>query len=145
MKAMRLSVSNMFHALAVALAAWSTGTGQMRAATAQTLILPTNAANSLVALGSGQLRAANYRIQEVYGAQNFAVPGALYITELRYRPDSTYGSSFNTVIGNIEIRLSTTTREADALSQNYSQNPGTDETLVYGGALSISKIGRAHV
>ena len=138
MKAMRLKVTNVCCVFALAMATGSVGTGPVQAAPAQTLILPANAATSLAPLGSGQLRAANYRIQEVYGAPNFAASTALYITELRYRPDSTHGQAFSTVVGNIEIRLSTTTREPDGLNLNYSQNPGTDETLVYGGALSIS-------
>jgi len=136
MIAMHLSVTYVCRILALTLAAWSAS--ESHAAPSQMLIVPVNAANSLAALGSGQLKAANYRIQEVYGAPNFAVADALYITELRYRPDSTYGSNFSTIIGNIEIRLSTTTREPDGLSQFYAQNPGPDETLVYSGALAIS-------
>lgn len=135
MIATRLSVTNVCSLLVLALAAWSTSESQ--AAPVQTLIVPTNAANSLEALGSGQLKSP-YKIQELYGAPNFAVADALYITELRYRPDSTYGTNFSTIIGNIEIRLSTTTRVPDGLSLTYSENPGPDETLVYSGALSIS-------
>ena len=136
MTAMRLGVTDVFRILALTLAAWSAS--ESHAAPSQRLIVPENAANSLTALGSGQLKAVNYRIQELYGAPNFAVASALYITELRYRPDATYGQAFNTTIGNIEIRLSTTTRQPDGLSEYYAQNPGPDETLVYSGALSIS-------
>jgi Calcineurin-like phosphoesterase/Purple acid Phosphatase, N-terminal domain len=138
MISMRLTVTKVCRVLALALAAWLVDPGQAQAAAAQMLIVPGNAANSLEALGSGQLKAANYRIQELYGAPNFTVADSLYITELRYRPDATHGEAFSTTIGNIEIRLSTTTREPDGLSLNYSENSGPDETLVYSGALSIS-------
>ena len=138
MIAKHLTVTNVCRMLALALAAWSVGPGRAHAAPAQMLIVPVNAANSLVAFGAGPLTAVNYRIQEVYGAQNFAVTDALHITELRYRPDTTYGRAFSTIVGNIEIRLSTTTRAPDGLSEGYAQNPGPDETLVHSGALAIS-------
>ena len=136
MNAMRLSVTNVCRILALTVAAWSPP--KSHAAATQTLIVPANAANTLVAFGAGPLTAANYRIQEVYGAQNFTVTDTLHITELRYRPDTTYGRAFNTIVGNIEIRLSTTTLAPDGLSQNYAQNPGSDETLVHSGSLEIS-------
>ena len=87
------------------------------------IVAPNSLATADVAFGAGTLRAANYHAQAVYGSVHFATTGALYITELRFRPDATHGSAFNTTIANIQINLSTTTHEPDGLSP---RSPSTE-------------------
>jgi hypothetical protein len=103
-----------------------------------TLIVPPSVANVTAAYGAGTLRAANLRLQEVYGSANFPPGLAFWITELRFRPDAVSGSAFATTIGNIQINLSTTTRNPGALVLTYADNLGFDDTIVHSGPLSIS-------
>ena len=105
---------------------------------AATLVAPNDLETSDSAFGAGTLAAANYRSQQVYGAQHFPPDIALVITELRFRPDYSYGSAFNTTIGNIQIRLSTTQSSPDGLSPIYASNVGPDETVVFNGSLNMS-------
>ena len=101
------------------------------------LVVPTSLAENDSPYGAGTLRAAGYRLQEVYGAENFpAAP--LVITELRYRPDATYGFAFDTIVADLQIHLSTTTRNPDGLSATFANNIGADETEVFSGELEIS-------
>src|SRR2546422_857568 len=74
------------------------------------------------------------RYQQVYGASEFlgVVPFGGNITAILFREDAVFGQPFSTVLPNIEIRLSTTTRGPDALSSNFSENRGSDETVVFG-------------
>jgi hypothetical protein len=107
-------------------------------ASGDTVIVPNNVANSDVPFGSGVLRAANYHQQTVYGSNHFPANLSLLITELRYRPDSYYGSAFTTTVANIRFNLSTTTRRPDALNAAFAENVGNDNTIVFNGPLSIS-------
>lgn len=78
------------------------------------------------------------RVQEVYRSSQF--PGApIVITALRFRPaEYPYGDAFFTTISNIQINLSTTTNGPGALSPTFADNVGTNDTLVYSNALTIS-------
>jgi len=104
----------------------------------QTLIVPPSVANVTAGYGSGTLSAPNLRIQEVYGSANFPPDTAMWITELCYRPDLVFGNAFNTTVNDIQINLSTTSRNPDALSFTYAQNVGPDDTVVFDGMLQIS-------
>lgn len=76
------------------------------------------------------------RIQEVYGAAEF-MPAPILITEVRYRPDSTT-AAFTTTIEDVQIILSTTTRQPDALSMTFADNLGEDARVVFRGRLAVS-------
>jgi hypothetical protein len=87
--------------------------------------------------GSGTLSNANYRNQQVYGSNQF--PNTLIlITELRFRPDRTYGNAFSTTVSNIQINLSTTPAVPGSLSSTYANNVGADDSIVFNGELNIS-------
>jgi hypothetical protein len=100
------------------------------------LVVPTNMVTEDSAFGSGTLRRP-HRIQLAYGSAQFPT-GALAITELRFRPDYSYGEAFSTVLQNLEIRLSTTTRAPDGLHTAFTENVGEDETVGFSGPLQIS-------
>ena len=106
--------------------------------TGNTLIVPPSVASVAGGYGAGTLRSANLRLQEVYGAANFPPNIAFWITELRFRPDATFGSAFNTTVGNIQVNLSTTTRAPGALSLTFANNIGADETVVFSGSVALS-------
>jgi len=79
----------------------------------------------------------SHRLQEVYEASMFPAQ-PIRITEIRFRPNVSLGNAFSTTIGDIQINMSTTAREADALSSSFVQNVGSDDTTVFHGSLSIS-------
>jgi hypothetical protein len=107
-------------------------------AIADTLVVPPSMAANDMRFGSGIFRAANYRAQAVYGSNLFPANIGLVITELRYRPDWFWGSAFTTTVANIQFNLSATTRSPEALSPNFANNVGSDDTVVFSGALNIS-------
>jgi hypothetical protein len=100
------------------------------------VVAPANLVSEDQAFGSGTLSGA-VRIQMAYGARHFTDAGML-ITELRFRPDYQYGRAFVTTLAHIQIRLSTTSRDPEALSRTFADNVGEDETLVFDGPLPIS-------
>ncbi len=102
------------------------------------VVAPNNLATTDQSYGSGGLRAANYRLQSVYGAAHFPQDIGLLITELRYRPDRAAGYAFSTTVASIQVNLSTTIKNPDGLSSTFAQNPGFDDTVVFNGSLSIS-------
>jgi plastocyanin len=79
----------------------------------------------------------SHRIQEVYGASMFPAH-PVEILEVRFRPNISLGHAFTTVVANMQIRLSTTQKQADHLSTTFAQNVGADETTVFSGALNLS-------
>jgi len=82
---------------------------------------------------------ASQRYQQVYGAPDFAaLPGPVLITELIFRPDGGLGRPFNQTLTDVQINLSTTSVEPDNLSATFADNVGTDDTIVFDGALSLS-------
>jgi hypothetical protein len=76
------------------------------------------------------------RYQNVYGAAQFPA-GWMLIRELRFRPCPDMGA-FSTTISNIQINLSTTAAQPDALNTVFSNNVGADSTTVFQGTLAIS-------
>ncbi len=72
--------------------------------------------------------------QTVYGASQFP-PYPVVITELRWRPDSITGGPLTDNVPNIQINLSTTATNADHMSSTFSKNVGTNDTVVFSGAM----------
>ena len=84
----------------------------------------------------GVLRFA-LREQTIYGTSEFpAYP--IIISDIRWRPDSNNGGPITTMISNIQVNLSTTTNRADHLSSTFSQNIGTNDTVVFSGVLNVT-------
>jgi hypothetical protein len=78
---------------------------------------------------------APMRLQQVYGASDFSsLTGPAYLTQIAFRPLNPQTS----FIGQIEIRLSTTSNSPDGLSSAFSSNVGGNEILGYSGPLPIS-------
>lgn len=81
------------------------------------------------------------RLQQIYSAADFAaVSGPVVISEIRFRQDVDSGTQFDSVLPDIEIRLSTTLVAVDQLSGVFSENVGADETIVHSGPLFLSSI-----
>jgi hypothetical protein len=75
------------------------------------------------------------RFQQVYDASAFsAFPQGLSVGQLAFRGDAFNGHGFGTVISNIEIHLSTTSRSVNSLSPVFDQNVGPDDKMVIGRA-----------
>ncbi len=107
-------------------------------AAADAIVVPKHMETNDFDFGSGNFRAAGYRAQEAYGAVHFPTNIGVLITELRYRPDRTFGNAFTTTIENIQFNLSTTTRNAESLSSTFVNNVGYDDTIVFSGPLLLS-------
>ncbi len=80
----------------------------------------------------------SFRYQQVYSATEFDPSAPLLITEIRFRPDFAVGSSFDTVLPEVQISLSTTPSSPDLLSSVFADNVGADETIVFDGVLPLS-------
>lgn len=80
----------------------------------------------------------SYRYQQVYGASEFDPSEPLLITEIRFRPDFVAGSSFSSVLPDVQVNLSTTAAAPDGLSSTYADNIGPDDTVVSSGPLPLS-------
>ncbi|MBI5387580.1 MAG: immunoglobulin domain-containing protein [Verrucomicrobia bacterium] len=100
------------------------------------LIVPDVLANTDGHGGSSVLR-HSIRLQEVYSAAQFP-PQPILITELRFRPSAAYGQPFSETISNLQINLSTTLVQPDGLSATFANNPGTNDTVVFAGSISLS-------
>lgn len=105
-------------------------------AQAQTVVVPNAYEGTDAGSGSSVLN-DNIRLQEIYAASSLP-SGPIAISEIRLRPSATYGSAFTSTIASIEIRLSTTTVDAAAINPTFAQNVGTNEMVVFSGALSLS-------
>ncbi len=81
------------------------------------------------------------RFQQVYlGGSAFPQEPETHrwITEMRWRPDSSVSSPETHNWSNVEIRFSTTAASPGNLSLRYADNVGPDETLVLSGPLTVS-------
>jgi hypothetical protein len=85
---------------------------------------------------SGDL-ASVIRVQNVYGSNLFPA-NPIPITELRFRRDGNVAPFTNVTISNLQINLSTTHAQPDGLSPVFAQNPGTNDTVVFQGAVTVS-------
>ena len=57
---------------------------------------------------------------------------------ITFRPDAGVTSPFDVLLGDLELRISTTDKQPDGLSMTYAENHGVDETLVYAGPLQLT-------
>lgn len=78
------------------------------------------------------------RYQQIYSATEFERLGK--ITQLSFRVDGGLFIGFTPTISiaNIQISLSTSSREPDELSATFAENIGSDNTLVYDGSLTLT-------
>lgn len=90
------------------------------------------------------LGSSSIRYQQVYAASEFPYNQPIKITHVWFRPDAAFkgfpglGSAFSSTLLDVQINLSTTTKAPDALSTTFSANVGSDDTVVFSGALSLS-------
>jgi hypothetical protein len=119
--------------------------GAVNAAQAEILTVPSN-------LSSIEGNANNVspfsivgRNQQVFAASEFAfLSKPALITKISFRTDASFVSGrppslpFSSEIPDIQIALSTTNAAVDRLSGTFANNIGSDETIVYRGALSLS-------
>lgn len=76
----------------------------------------------------------NVRYQQVYASSQFVGPGVIRITEIAFRPDSSFGSSFAPVTDHgVRFDLSTTSGAPNGLSLTFDNNVGSDDTIVFNG------------
>jgi len=82
--------------------------------------------------------AASVRYQQVYGGSDFSFDGSpeYLITQISfgYGPSS---GDIDVVLPNVQIWLSTTSRQVDSLSPVFADNLGPNNTLVYSGQLHL--------
>jgi hypothetical protein len=80
-----------------------------------------------------------YRYQEVYAASQFdsPLPPGWLISQIAFRTDESRRSAYSSTI-NVEIHLSTTSKQPDGLSTTFASNVGADDTVVYNGNLLLS-------
>ncbi len=118
--------------------------GAVNAAQAEILTVPSN-------LSSIEGNANNVlpfslvgRNQQVFAASEFAfLSEPALITKISFRTDASFilgrpPSPFSSEISDIQLALSTTNAAVDRLSGTFANNIGSDETIVYRGALSLS-------
>jgi len=78
------------------------------------------------------------RYQQVYAASNFGSLDLLRITVIAFRPGPN-DAPFMVTLPDIQINLSTTTRQPDDLSPLFLSNVGADDAVVFArGSLSLS-------
>lgn len=85
-----------------------------------------------------------YRFQQVYESAEFgALPDVIRIRALRFRIDQATGGRDPFVVDSMQVRLGTTSREADGLATpDFDSNlDGGDTTLVFDGALAWDPCG----
>lgn len=134
------------------LSVWTMGLGlamwaslAIGVATAQTIVVP----NSLATLEGdgnfsipfGATSTGSIRYQQVFDASDFAsLPGPSFISQIAFRLDASFSAVFSETILNIQINLSTTASAPDAMSNFFAINVGSDETVVFSGALAMSSL-----
>lgn len=106
-------------------------------AQAATLVVPNNLVTTEGNFLLGFLREAPSRLQQVYAASQFGFE-PVRISQFAFRPDQEISTPFEFTFGNIQINLSTTPKNPDALSFNFADNIGTNETQVFSGTLTAS-------
>jgi hypothetical protein len=100
------------------------------------LIVPNYSATNQYHGSDGSFNSVT-RQDTVWAASEFP-PYPIVINEIRFRPDIDAGGPISITLPNAQFSFSTTQAEPDQLSSTISQNIGTNNTLVFSGALSIS-------
>ena len=71
------------------------------------------------------------RYQQVYAASEFvALTGPMIVTQIVFRANADTLGDFDTIEPDIQINLSTTTKQPDGLSSTFADNAGADDTVV---------------
>jgi hypothetical protein len=113
--------------------------GAVNAAQAEILTVPNNLSSIEGNADNSLPFSTETRYQQVFAASEFAfLSEPALITKISFRPDAIYGEPFSARIRDIQLALSTTNAAVDRLSQIFANNIGSDETIVYRGALSLS-------
>jgi hypothetical protein len=97
--------------------------------------------NNIFPFDIGDLNINSARYQQVYDANIFSsLPaGGVKITGISFRVDGGTGSSFFSILPNIQVDLSTTSAGENTLSSTFANNVGANDTVVYArGALTLS-------
>jgi hypothetical protein len=86
------------------------------------------------------------RSQIIYSGQLFSSspPEGVYITGVRFRMDGQYADTF-TATPDLEIHLSTTSQNPNGLSATWTENIGSDETVVLPRATVSISSGQANL
>lgn len=101
------------------------------------LVIPNYALNYQANDNYENTFANGLRIQTIYGASEFpSFP--IIIRELRWRPDTSVGGPLTDNIPDIQINLSTTEISVDQMDFTFANNVGSDNTVVYSGAATLS-------
>jgi hypothetical protein len=100
------------------------------------LIVPGYLATQEFFQSSGTFSIAQ-RVQQVYGASEFP-NGPILIRGIYWRPSPNDGFAFRTVVPDIQVNLSTTSKQPDGLSPVFAENVGLDDQLVFKGPLKLS-------
>jgi len=113
--------------------------GAVNAAQAEILTVPNNLSSIEGNADNSLPFSTETRYQQVFAASEFAfLSEPALITKISFRPDGIYGEPFSATVRDIQLALSTTNAAVDRLSQIFANNIGSDETIVYRGALSLS-------
>jgi hypothetical protein len=74
------------------------------------------------------------RYQQVYDASVFGALGTEggYIDAIGFRADGPLGYVYGSIISNLTVSFSTTTREVDSLSTSFADNVGPNDTVAFG-------------
>jgi hypothetical protein len=81
------------------------------------------------------------RYQQVYDASQFSqATNGGWIYQFYFRVDSQTGYQFHATLTNVEIHLSTTTKNSGTLSPVFSENVGADDTVVFSGPLHMFSV-----
>ena len=118
--------------------AWVFFAMALNVAKADQIVVPNYATNSQIPNAAEGLFSVVSRHQVVYEASQFpSYP--IVIGQMQWRPDIFTGKPItNTIISNIQINLSTTAKRADQLSSTFSENTGTNDTVVFSGTLALN-------
>jgi len=76
-------------------------------------------------------------IQQVYSTSEFR-GSPILIRAIYWRPSPGYGLAFHTTLPDIQINLSTTSKQPDGLSSVFAENVGLDDRVVFKGPLKLS-------
>src|SRR5438477_9929925 len=100
------------------------------------VLLPAASANQDSGNGADDFHSV-MRIQECYGGSLFPQQ-PIVIRELRFRPSAAVGFAFSATISNIQINLSTSSSQPEALKRAFDDNVGPDGIVGFKGALPMS-------
>jgi len=114
-------------------------------ALAQNIVVPNSLTNVAGDTGNGlpfnldAFSQPSERYQQVYASTQFSsITSPMFVTAISFRVSAFGGSSFSSILPNVQINLSTTGAAPDNLSTSFASNIGGDDIQVYGGSLTLS-------